>query len=66
MKKIPRKHFEELQNGHQKDDFSFPLNMKITMQQVHDVKHWEFINNENTRMWVKELCEWGDTFKAND
>lgn len=51
LNNIPRKHLEEeLQNGHQEDDFYFPLNVKITMQQVHDVKHWEFINNGNTRM----------------
>ena len=44
LNNIPRKHFQgELQNGHQEDDFSCSLNVKITMQQVHDVKHWSLL-----------------------
>lgn len=46
--------------------FPCSLNVKITMQQVHDIKHWEFINNESNRTEVEGLHVGGDTFKTND
>lgn len=46
--------------------FSCSLNVKITMQQVHDIKHQEYINNESNRTEVKGQYVGEDTFKTND